>query len=62
MHFPVHLIEEVVDIDICSFLVWDCVVCGWFGPLFLNELVGFDDSLIALFVEGIVGHAIGMVL
>ena len=60
---PLHLIEEVIDIDIVFPFIMtpmeDELVL--LIPLFFDEFIGLYYFMIALFMVGIVGLSIGVV-
>ena len=60
---PLHLIEEVVDIDVVIPFIMTSMKDELIllVPLFFDEFVGLDYFVVALFMVGVVGLAIGMI-
>ena len=60
---PLHLIEEVVDIDVVIPFIMASMKneLVLLVPLFFDEFVGLYYFVVALFVVGVVGLAIGMI-
>lgn len=63
VHFPLHLIQDVINIDVIVFIRLGIRrMLFLLGPFFLDELIGLYYVVVALLVIGVVWHPIRVVL